>query len=58
MTWPIWCEIVCVKCANTTAGRFNYSSLKKNEMRNEAYREGWRITNDDWLCKECLKLDE
>lgn len=58
MTWPIWCEIVCRECASTTAGQFNYSSLKKNEMRNEAMRNGWKIVNNDWLCKECLRTKE
>lgn len=53
--WPVWCEIVCSKCANTTAGQFNRKTLNKVTMRNEAIKQGWRIYADYWVCKECIE---
>lgn len=55
MKWPVWCEIVCSKCTDTTAGQFNRTVLNKVTLRNEALRNGWRIVAHDWLCKQCLE---
>lgn len=52
--WPVWCHIVCRKCAATTAGQFNYNVMNRPTMRNEALRNGWRIVANDWLCLTCI----
>lgn len=54
MSWPIWCEIVCRQCASTEAGRFNTTTLNKKQMKAVAMKRGWRIINDDWVCRHCL----
>lgn len=53
--WPVWCEIVCSKCADVVAGQFNFRVLNKPTLRNEAVRNGWRLVANDWLCKECIE---
>lgn len=52
---PFWVEIVCRLCAETTAGRFTYGTLKRREMRNEATRQGWVLDPivEDWFCAKC-----
>lgn len=52
--WPVWCELVCCKCASTCAGQFNFKTLNKVAMKNEAQRQGWKLIANDWLCGECI----
>lgn len=56
--WPIWCHIVCRTCATTVAGQFNFTTLNKPTMRNEALKNGWRLIADDWLCVSCIASEK
>ena len=57
MSHPIWCEIACFECGETTAGTWTYGAIPRAGMTAEAKRKGWRITSDgiakEWLCPGC-----
>lgn len=59
MKFPIWMELVCAKCAVTTAGRFTYKgSIPVRQMKNEAKAQGWIFIfnyNDCFCSKECAE---
>lgn len=41
MFW-VWCEIMCVDCAKTTAGTsVSNARVPRREMKVEAIRRGW-----------------
>jgi hypothetical protein len=53
--WPVWCQLICCRCGNTTSGQFNTTKFNKGKMRTLAMQKGWRIIADDWLCNECVE---
>ena len=55
--WPVWCQLICFKCGEITAGQWNYRKLNKATLRNEALRNGWKLVADVWCCKECVEKE-
>lgn len=50
---PIWCEIVCARCASTVSGRFTRRNIDRASMRRTAHASGWVVRDNDWLCRSC-----
>lgn len=59
MSFYVWVEIVCRKCAYVTAGRFTTGTIQRKLMRAEAERQGWTFHDmgeeygRDWECNRC-----
>jgi hypothetical protein len=52
----VWCELVCVQCASTVAGRFSTERIPRRDMSKEAKRCGWTlIDGEEWACPSCAK---
>jgi len=50
---PVWCELVCGCCSETTAGQFTYGAIPRADMRADAKLYGWVFRDGDWLCRKC-----
>lgn len=59
MSFYVWVELVCCKCALVMAGRFTKGAIPRREMMAEAKRHGWTYEDmgnhygHDWQCKNC-----
>lgn len=54
--FPVWCEIVCAKCHDTTAGQtVTRPFIKRQDMAWTAKRAGWSYDADtkQFTCPKC-----
>lgn len=50
----VWCELVCVVCAQTTSGLWVYSySIPRGRMVSDAKQRGWTKRGREMVCRAC-----
>lgn len=55
MPFFVWCEIVCIECSDTIAGRHVSGKIPRHEMKRDASRNGWKFDEDgNAKCLCCL----
>lgn len=58
MSFPVWVELVCDGCSNTTSGQFTSGTVPRRSMKAQAKDDrGWVFENGGkMLCKKCARL--
>lgn len=57
MMFAVWVELVCIRCAETTAGRHTYGHIPRRAMKESAEGVGWVFKGDEAMCRFCSEQE-
>lgn len=60
MSFPVWIEVVCCRCAANGPGCFSYAGIPRRDLGKAALDNEWKLIEDndgdpDWYCPVCAK---